>query len=37
MRYSLMQIGVPVAHWNGQAPLDEPLAPYLRRKIVVRN
>lgn len=37
MRFSLMQIGVPVAHWNGQAPLDEPLAPYLRRKIVVRN
>jgi uncharacterized protein (DUF58 family) len=37
MRYSLTQIGVPVAHWDGQAPLDEPLAPYLRRKIVVRN
>jgi uncharacterized protein (DUF58 family) len=37
MRYSLAQIGVPVAHWDGQAPLDEALAPYLRRKIVVRN
>jgi uncharacterized protein (DUF58 family) len=37
MRYSLTQIGVPVAHWDGQAPLDEPLAPYLRRKIVVRR
>jgi uncharacterized protein (DUF58 family) len=37
MRYSLTQIGVPVAHWDGQAPLDEPLAPYLRRKIVVRH
>jgi uncharacterized protein (DUF58 family) len=37
MRYSLTQIGVPVAHWDGKAPLDEPLAPYLRRKIVVRR
>ena len=37
MRYSLTQIGVPVAHWDGRAPLDEPLAPYLRRKIVVRH
>ena len=37
MRYSLTQIGVPVAHWDGQGPLDEPLAPYLRRKIVVRR
>ena len=37
MRYSLTQIGVPVTHWDGRAPLDEPLAPYLRRKIVVRH
>ena len=37
MHYSLTQIGVPVRHWDGTAPLDEPLAPYLRRKIVVRT
>jgi uncharacterized protein (DUF58 family) len=37
MRYSLTQIGVPVAHWDGRGPLDEPLAPYLRRKIVVHH
>jgi hypothetical protein len=37
MRFSLTQIGVPVAHWDGQAGLDEPLAPYLRRRIVVQR
>jgi uncharacterized protein (DUF58 family) len=37
MRFSLAQIGVPVAHWDGHGGLDEPLAPYLRRRIVVRR
>jgi uncharacterized protein (DUF58 family) len=37
MRFSLAQIGVPVAHWDGHGGLDEPLAPYLRRRIVVQR
>ncbi len=37
MRFSLVQLGVPVARWDGRASLDEPLAPYIRRVIVVRH
>jgi uncharacterized protein (DUF58 family) len=37
IRFSLTQIGVPVAHWDGKAPLDEPLAPYTRRVLMVRH
>jgi uncharacterized protein (DUF58 family) len=37
IRFSLTQIGVPVAHWDGQTALDEPLAPYTRRALVVRH
>jgi len=37
IRFSLTQIGVPVAHWNGTSSLDEPLAPYTRRVMVVHR
>ncbi|MGB6453755.1 MAG: DUF58 domain-containing protein [Streptosporangiaceae bacterium] len=37
IRFSLTQIGVPVVHWNGTSSLDEPLAPYTRRVMVVRR
>ncbi len=37
IRFSLTEIGVPVVHWDGVASLDEPLAPYTRRSIVVRR
>jgi uncharacterized protein (DUF58 family) len=35
IRFSLTEIGVPIVHWDGVASLDEPLAPYTRRSIVV--
>jgi hypothetical protein len=35
--FSLTQIGVPVVHWNGTSSLDEPLAPYTRRVMVVHR
>ena len=31
IRFSLRELGIPVVAWDGQAPLDEPLAPYTRR------
>jgi uncharacterized protein (DUF58 family) len=37
IRFSLTQIGVPVAHWDGKSSLDEPLAPYTRRVVIVRH
>jgi uncharacterized protein (DUF58 family) len=37
IRFSLTQIGVPVVHWNGTSSLDEPLASYTRRVMVVRR
>lgn len=37
IRFSLTQIGVPVVHWDGTSSLDEPLAPYTRRVMVVRR
>jgi uncharacterized protein (DUF58 family) len=36
IRFSLREIGIPVVAWDGQAPLDEPLAPYTRRRVVNR-
>jgi uncharacterized protein (DUF58 family) len=37
IRFSLTQIGVPVLHWDGTSSLDEPLAPYTRRVMVVHR
>jgi uncharacterized protein (DUF58 family) len=37
IRFSLRELGVPVVHWDGIAPLDLPLAPYARRPLVVRR
>jgi uncharacterized protein (DUF58 family) len=37
IRFSLTQIGVPVVHWNGTSSLDEPLAPYTRRVLVMHR
>jgi uncharacterized protein (DUF58 family) len=37
IRYSLTQIGVPVVRWDGKVGLDEPLAPFTRRVLVVRH
>jgi uncharacterized protein (DUF58 family) len=37
IRFSLTQIGVPVVHWDGTSSLDEPLASYTRRAMVVRR
>jgi uncharacterized protein (DUF58 family) len=35
IRFSLRELGVPVVHWDGESPLDLPLAPYTRRPLVV--
>jgi len=37
IRFSLTQIGVPIVRWDGTSSLDEPLAPYTRRVMVVRR
>ena len=34
IRFSLREIGIPVVRWDGQSPLDEPLAPFTRRRVV---
>jgi len=34
IRFSLRELGIPVIHWDGKQPLDEPLAPYTRRVMV---
>src|ERR1700678_4513964 len=36
IRFSLREIGIPVVHWDGESSLDEPLAPYTRRRVVNR-
>jgi uncharacterized protein (DUF58 family) len=36
IRFSLRELGIPVAAWDGQSSLDEPLAPYTRRVLVNR-
>jgi uncharacterized protein (DUF58 family) len=37
IRFSLTELGIPVAHWDGQQSLDESLAPYTRRAMVTRR
>ena len=34
IRFALRELGVPVVHWDGAAPLDLPLAPYTRRALL---
>ncbi|HZR54753.1 MAG TPA: DUF58 domain-containing protein [Streptosporangiaceae bacterium] len=34
IRFSLRELGIPLVHWDGVAPLDLPLAPYTRRPLV---
>jgi uncharacterized protein (DUF58 family) len=34
IRFALRELGVPVVHWDGVAPLDLPLAPYTRRALL---
>ncbi|HEX9066018.1 MAG TPA: DUF58 domain-containing protein [Streptosporangiaceae bacterium] len=36
IRFSLRELGIPVVYWDGRSSLDEPLAPYTRRKLVDR-
>ena len=37
IRFSLRELGVPVVAWDGNAPLDLPLAPYTRRPLATRR
>ena len=37
IRFSLRELGIPVVHWDGQQSLDEPLAPYTSRVMVMRR
>jgi hypothetical protein len=37
IRFSLRELGVPVVHWDGEQPLDLPLAPYTRRPLAARR
>jgi uncharacterized protein (DUF58 family) len=37
IRFSLRELGIPVASWDGISALDEPLAPYTRRVMVNRS
>jgi uncharacterized protein (DUF58 family) len=37
IRFSLRELGIPLVHWDGQQSLDEPLAPYARRVMVIRR
>jgi uncharacterized protein (DUF58 family) len=36
IKFSLREIGIPVVTWDGQSPLDTPLAPFTRRPLVNR-
>ncbi len=36
IRFSLRELGIPVVAWDGQSPLDEPLAAFTRRPVVNR-
>jgi uncharacterized protein (DUF58 family) len=36
IRFSLRELGIPVVTWDGQSPLDEPLAPFTRKPVVNR-
>jgi uncharacterized protein (DUF58 family) len=35
MRFALLELGVPVVHWDGRSSLDDPLGPYTGRVMVV--
>jgi uncharacterized protein (DUF58 family) len=37
IRFAMMQLGVPVVHWDGESSLDGPLGPYAGRVMVVRR
>jgi uncharacterized protein (DUF58 family) len=37
IRFSLRELGIPLVRWDGQQSLDEPLAPYTRRAVVMRR
>jgi uncharacterized protein (DUF58 family) len=37
IRFSLREMGIPVVHWDGEQPLDLPLAAYTRRPLVTRR
>ena len=37
IRFSLRELGIPLVPWDGQQSLDEPLAPYTRRVMVMRR
>jgi uncharacterized protein (DUF58 family) len=37
IRFSLRELGIPVAHWDGRQSLDAPLAPYTRRVMVTHR
>jgi uncharacterized protein (DUF58 family) len=37
IRFSMVQLGVPVVHWDGQGSLDDQLAPYTWRVMVVHR
>jgi uncharacterized protein (DUF58 family) len=37
IRFSLRELGIPLVSWDGEQSLDEPLAPYTRRAMVIRQ
>jgi uncharacterized protein (DUF58 family) len=37
IRFSLREMGIPVVRWDGEQPLDLPLAAYTRRPMVTRR
>ena len=37
IRFSLRELGIPLVSWDGRQSLDEPLAPYTRRAMVIRQ
>jgi uncharacterized protein (DUF58 family) len=37
IRFSLRELGIPVVHWDGEEPLDLPLAAHTRRPMAARR
>ncbi|HEX3193945.1 MAG TPA: DUF58 domain-containing protein [Streptosporangiaceae bacterium] len=37
IRFSLRELGIPVVHWDGEEPLDLPLASHTRRPMAARR
>jgi uncharacterized protein (DUF58 family) len=37
IRFAMLELGVPVVHWDGRSSLDDPLGPYTGRIMVVRR